>query len=908
MPVTDDFQGHSPIRAQYLSIKKDYPDALIFFRLGDFYETFDTDAEIASRELDLTLTKREWGRGERSPMAGAPHHTIDSYIAKLIERGYRVAVVEQVTEPNGKGLVQREVTRVVTPGAVIDPSMLAAQRNNYLAAIITGKDAVGVAYADVSTGEFACAEIAATDIPTTLAQEMARIMPMETLVEAPAQAKLDPRALRSVPDDELASAGYDETLPPWAKTIGQFTKHFTPLDSSEFNEQQARRRLLEHFHIASLEAFGCNNLPLAVRAAGAIIGYLSVTQRGLLEHLTSLETYSTEQFMLLDPYTRRNLELFENNRDRSAKGSLVWALDQTRTAMGGRLLRKWMGQPLIDIAALHIRLDAVEYLFERALTRAKLIQALAKIGDLERLANRVIMRAATPRDLAALKESLRGTQELLINGLADELVVGPLSQIVGAIDPCEDCAAFISQALTESPPITVTEGGIIRAGYSAELDDINNRSQGAREWIAALESKERSRTGITNLKVGFNKVFGYFLEVSSSNIGKVPKEYIRKQTITNGERYITPELKEYETLVLNAQERCNKLENELFIALRETIAQKYAQRIIETGKSIAALDALQSFAEIAQTHSYCRPELTNDLSLHITAGRHPVIERTMADIPFVPNDIQTNADDAQIILITGPNMSGKSTIMRQTALIALMAQMGSFVPAEKARIGIVDRIFTRIGAQDDLATGQSTFMVEMVETANILRNATRKSLVVLDEIGRGTSTYDGLAIARAVVEYLHQHPRCGARTLFATHYHELVELAAIYPNVRPFSIAVTEENGAVVFLRRLIAGGADRSYGVHVAQLAGIPEPVIRRAKEILEELEQKDDSKKRRRAMRDAAAYQPTIQLSLFTPAQPENPIMEELLHLQVDELSPREALDKLYELQKTLRDQKLQ
>jgi DNA mismatch repair protein MutS len=950
-------EQHSPIRTQYLSIKRQYPDALIFFRLGDFYETFDTDAEVVARELELTLTKRDWGRNERSPMAGVPHHAVDGYIARLIGRGYRVAVVEQMTEPNGKGLVERDVTRVITPGTVVDPAMLAARANNYLAAVIVGQGAVGLAYADITTGEFCCTQCATGDLATTLAQELARIGAAEVLVEAPERARLNPRALRVAASAEDAAEAEDDSagLPDWVAQIAPFAGHITPLSARDFAERGARERLLAHFKAATLEGFGCDKLPLAVRAAGAILSYLQLTQRDALDQLVSLTTYAIDRYMILDAYTRRNLELFESGRDRAVRGALVWVLDQTQTPMGSRLLRRWLGQPLLDVAALRRRHDAVELLLHHPLERARLAAALRKAGDLERLANRVLQRIATPRDLVALAAGLRAV-EALVNGPTPDpspSLMGrgdrtegdqprsmrsatepdlPLSvedgeqgshtpaggvggwgrlltALVGQpVDACADVAAIIEAAVVDAPPILITDGGIIRPGYAHELDDIHERSKGAREWIAALENAERKRTGIQNLKVSFNKVFGYFIEVTSANLAKVPSDYIRKQTIANGERYITPDLKEYEALVLNAQDRSTRLEYELFTKLRGDLAAFHAERIVETARAIATLDVLVALAEVAERNGYVRPDLTEGTRLHIVAGRHPVIEQTQRDLPFVPNDIDLDSRDAQIMLITGPNMAGKSTIMRQTALIVLLAQIGSFVPAEAAEIGLVDRIFTRIGAQDDLATGQSTFMVEMIETANILRHATPRSLVVLDEIGRGTSTYDGLAIARAIVEYLHQHPRCGAKTLFATHYHELVEVAQQLPHVRPYTIAVTEEDGHVVFLRTLVPGGADRSYGVHVAQLAGIPRQVIRRAEEILVDLERHGDGANRKRAMREPAPQRDplAIQMSLFTPPAAPDPVLEQLRDLAVEEMTPLEALHLLYRLRSEIKERR--
>ena len=896
-----DAEQHSPVRLQYLSIKRQYPDALIFFRLGDFYETFDMDAEIVARELEITLTRRDWGKGERSPMAGVPHHSAEGYISRLVARGYRVAVVEQLTEATGKGLVERDVARIVTPGTVVEASMLSARRNNYLAAVVVARDSAGIAYVDITTGEFCCTQITAADIDVALMQELARVAPTEVLVEAPERAHLTPRAISASEDDQTDETG----LPQWTQRLlsAPFTAHFTPLEGRDFAEKTGRERLLQHFGAATLESYGCDTLPLAVRAAGAILAYVQVTQRGALDQLTGLETYSVNGSMILDAYTRRNLELFESGRERTAKGSLFWVLDHCQTPMGSRLLRRWLGQPLLDISQLQKRQNAIAQLLSQPIARTHLKGALSKVGDLERLANRLLQRIATPRDLIALANGLRSVDTLINDATTGGLFTEALAGILGPIDSCADVAEIIAAAIVDDPPISLTEGGIIRPGYAAELDDIIEKSRGAREWIAALENVERKRTGIANLRVSFNKVFGYFIEISNSQVNRVPSDYIRKQTVTSGERFITPALKEYETLVLNAQERSTKLEYELLLHLRGDLATIHAERIVETARAIATLDALLSLADAADRHNYVRPLLNDSNHIHIVAGRHPVIEQTQRDIPFVPNDIDLDNHETQVMLITGPNMSGKSTIMRQTALIVLLAQIGSFVPAEAATIGIVDRIFTRIGAQDDLATGQSTFMVEMVETANILRHATPRSLVILDEIGRGTSTYDGLAIARAIVEYLHQNPRCGAKTLFATHYHELIEVTRLLPHVRPFTIAVSEEEGRVVFLRTLIAGGTDRSYGVHVAQLAGIPRQVVRRAEEILVELERKGDEGHRHRAMRETPTA-PTLQMSLFTPPSAPDPIVEQLRELALDEMSPLDAMQTLYRLRAEIKE----
>jgi len=948
-------QAHSPIRAQYLQIKRSYPDALLFFRMGDFYELFDEDAQIASRELEIALTRRDFGRGERAPMAGVPHHAADGYIARLVSKGYRVAVCEQMSDPAlSKGLVEREVVRMVTPGTVVDPAMLAAKRNNFLAAALIGKGAAGIAYVDITTGEFATTQVTAADPETALQEELVRISPAELLVErsgsqmfsalrhpARQQKYFKQVAKGQERDENHVQPGVEveessDSLPSWVEPLREAVRHVTPYAARFFQEEQARARLLTHFEVASLEGFGCAHLPLAICVAGALLAYIEETQRGVLAHLTALETYSTSGFMVLDTHTRRNLELFQSGRGGGEHGSLLWVLDQTQTPMGGRLLRRWLNQPLLNEPELDGRLDLVEAAINDAPLRARLGSFLDRIGDLERLANRVIQRIATPRDLANLAAGLRSVAELqshpLVSPLAktsdpgagaanvsseglqslsraedwargsaaESAATGPLAARVHGLDLVVEAKAMISAALVSEPPGSISDGGLIRSGYHEELDLLRSASRDARQWMADLEQRERERTSINNLKVSYNKVFGYYLEVTNSQLGRVPPDYIRKQTLTTGERFITPGLKEYEALLLNAQEKSVKLEQELFTQLRVDLANHYAERILATARAVAELDVYLSLANVAARWNYCRPHINSGTTIHIVAGRHPVVEQSQTDTPFIPNDAHLSQDEAQILLLTGPNMAGKSTYLRQVALIVLLAQIGSFVPAESASIGLVDRIFTRIGAQDDLATGQSTFMVEMVETANILHHATPRSLVILDEIGRGTSTYDGLAIARAVIEYLHNNRRCGARTLFATHYHELVEMGRLFPRVRPCTVAVTEEEGHIVFLRKIVPGGADKSYGIHVAQLAGIPRQVIHRAEEILEDLERKGEARTRRRAMKEMELPK-ALQLTLF--ASEPDPLIEELKLLQVDEMTPLEAIGKLYELQQRAR-----
>ena len=854
----------TPARRQYLAFKKKYPNAILFFRMGDFFETFDDDARLVARELEIVLTSREMGKAGRVPLAGIPHHAADGYIARLINKGYKVAICEQVGPVPATGIVDRNVVRVVTPGTVVEPGLLSERRNNYLAAVVQDGQHAGLAYTDVSTGEFAATELNG-DAGQALAQELARLQPAECLVVAPG-----------------GGADGDGTLP----LPPSLSTNLTPYDAWRFSLDVAQRTLLEHFGVATLDGFGLQALPLAVRAAGALLQYVAETQQAALGQMTSMSVYSTASFMVLDAATRRNLELTQSTRAGSVKGSLLGVLDLTRTAMGGRLLRRWIGQPLTDVAALGERQDAIAALYGDTQTRLALVPLLGKVSDLERLLSRISQHIAGPRDLIGLKNSLDVTPEIARLSAA----LHPQS---AEMDACSDVASLIDQAIVPDPPATIGDGGVIRPGFAAELDALHASSQHAREWIAGLERVERERTGIKSLKVGYNKVFGYYIEVSNANRAQAPADYIRKQTLVGAERYITPNLKEYESLVLNAQERMVELESGLFRQVCDQIAAQ-GERIIKTAAALAGLDVHCALAEVAVRNSYVRPVLTTDDSIQIIGGRHPVVETTLSDEPFVPNDIYLCNKDAQIIILTGPNMAGKSTYLRQAALIVLMAQIGSFVPARQATIGVVDRIFTRVGAQDDIATGQSTFMVEMVETALILHHATPRSLIVLDEIGRGTSTYDGLAIARAVVEYIHNHPRLGSKTLFATHYHELTELAKSLPRVRNFNVAVAEEGDRVIFLRKIIAGGADRSYGIHVAQLAGLPRTVVHRAQEVLEELEKDEQGRGRKERARQQMA---SSQLALF-PAE-EDPLLAELRALPIAEMSPLEAINKLYELQ---------
>ncbi len=875
----------TPLRAQYLRIKRDYPNTILFFRLGDFYETFDGDAKVVSEACDIVLTSRPVGNDERAPLAGVPYHAADGYIARLIAAGHKVAIVEQVGDQAVAGLMEREVVRVVTPGTVVEPALLDARRNNYLAAILLEPVAAGVAYVDITTGEFATTQVGGEAAPATLWEEVARLQPAELLVAPALEARAKAWAMDR--NDGLA-------------------ERVTVLDAWRWEEGNARQALLEHFGVASLGAYGCEGLPLATRAAGAVLQYLQQTQRAALAQLGTLTTYSTESFMTLDPATRRNLELSEGLRSRNVKGSLLGVLDLTVTPMGARLLRRWIQQPLLQVDEIVARQQAVGAFYGQPACCQALQKALRAAGDLERLANRVLQGIATPRDLLALKAALETVPAVLeelrrvASGAPED---GRQVEVLAArIDPGEGIADLIGRAIAADAPASLHAPGIICPGYSHELDEILSASRDAKQWVANLEQAERERTRIKSLKVGYNKVFGYYIEVTRSNLDAVPSAYIRKQTLVNGERFITPELKEQEALILHAEERAAELEAQLYRDVLQQVAAE-APRPLATAQVLAHTDAYVALAQVARRHGYCRPSVDDGPLIEIVEGRHPVVETNLPSMTFVPNDVRLSPDE-QVLIITGPNMSGKSTYLRQVALIVLLAQIGAFVPAREAHIGVVDRIFTRVGAQDEITAGQSTFMVEMLETALILSQSTRRSLLVLDEVGRGTSTYDGLAIAQAVVEYLHNNPRLQAKTLFATHFHELTALEKYLPRVRNFNVAVVEEGDTVVFLHKIVPGGADRSYGIHVAQIAGVPRPVIKRARELLAELERRQGPSVEVETApggRQRGRPAPPEQLSLFAPV---HPVVQELGSLQVDEMSPLEALSKLYELQRRARE----
>lgn len=876
--------GHTPMMQQYLEIKKNYPDAILFFRLGDFYEMFLTDAEQASRVLEITLTARDGGSAGKIPMCGIPYHAADTYIARLIEKGYKVAICEQVEDPKAtKGIVRREVIRVITPGTVLDANFLDEKKNNYLIAVYRDDLGYGLAVADVSTGYFGVTEITGFRALSRLRDEIARLQPVECLL---------PTGLQE--NKEVINA---------LKTGSNMSVN--PYNEKDFEYERAYRALTGHFCTGSLDGFGCEKMQIGVQAAGAIIRFLQETQKNTLVHINKLTTYTTEHYMLLDAATRRNLEITRTIRDSSRKGALISVLDYTVTAMGGRLIKTWLEQPLLDSKEIQRRLDAVEELVKDIFLRSDLRKYLQRVYDLERLAGRIAYGSVNGRDLIALKNSLKvlpAVRELLV-----EVYSPGLEEIAGMLDIVEDVADLIEKAIADEPSFSVRDGGIIKTGYHPEVDRLRSASTDGKNWIAGLEAREKERTGVKSLKVGFNKVFGYYIEVTNTNLAAVPADYTRKQTLANAERFITPELKEFEALVLGAEEKICSLEYELFTQVREEIAV-HIERLQKTAGLIAALDVYLSLAEAALKNRYVKPRVNELDVLDIKEGRHPVVEQTLANSTFVPNDSYLDGNGYRLGLITGPNMAGKSTYMRQVALIVLMAQIGSFVPAEAATVGVADRIFTRVGASDDLATGQSTFMVEMNEVANILNNATSKSLIILDEIGRGTSTFDGLSIAWAVAEFIIDPQKIGAKTLFATHYHELTELADLFPGVQNYSIAVKEKGDDIIFLRKIIMGGADRSYGIQVARLAGLPTEVLTRAKEILRTLEVQEELTKGKREAA-AARYRPVQsdrdQLSFFIEPAESHPLLEEIKRLDIMNLTPLEALTKLHEMHQRLKSE---
>ena len=859
----------TPMRKQYYAIKEQNKDCILFFRLGDFYEMFDEDARLAARELDLTLTTRDRNKPkeEQTPMCGVPYHSVDSYIARLVSKGYKVAICEQTEDPAlAKGLVEREVTRIVTPGTVTESCMLEESKNNYIACIYGEKQSSGLAFCDLSTGAFYVTSC--PDAPSA-ACELGRFAPSEVIRGG--AASHDP-----VLEDALfhrLSCCVDEEQP------GQFS----PADSQE---------VLESHFGEPLSELGLTGLPEAVLAAGTLLRTLLTLQKNDLTHIRQLQYYTSGKFMELDMDARRNLELTETLRSKEKKGTLLWVLDKTHTAMGGRLLRSWIEKPLLDGGEIYRRQSAVEELVSATAVRGELEEALRDVSDLERVMTRIVTGTVNCRDLLGLAKGLRALPQ--VKRQLQELESPLLVSLNGEIDPLEDCAERIEATIVDEPPLTVREGGIIREGADPQADHLRSIMKGGSDTIAAIEAAEREKTGIRTLKVGYNRVFGYYIEVSKSFVNQVPEGYIRKQTLTNCERYITQELKDLEDQVLGAKERLTALEYQIFTQLREFLAEQ-AARVQRSAAAVAQADVLCSLASVAAQRGYCRPEITLDREISITDGRHPVVELMLKDALFVPNDTHIGSKDNQVSIITGPNMAGKSTYMRQVALIVLMAQIGSFVPARSARIGIVDRVFTRIGASDDLASGQSTFMVEMAEVASILKYATAKSLLILDEIGRGTSTYDGLAIARAVLEYAANPRQLGAKTLFATHYHELSAIENELPNVKNYNIAVKKRGDRMIFLRKIVPGATDDSYGVEVAKLAGLPNSVVARARQILQELEAQDGVRPQA-----ASVKEPEDQISMLDLRSQQ--VCAALEKISIETLTPIEAINELFKLKKML------
>ena len=864
----------SPMMEQYFRIKEQHKDHILFYRLGDFYEMFYDDAILASKELELTLTGRDCGQEERAPMCGVPYHSCEGYIARLIKKGYKVAICEQMEDPRlAKGVVKREVIRVVTPGTLVETSMLDEGQNNFIASICSEGEQYGLAVADISTGEIHAAQFTDPD-DSTLKNELSRFAPNEIVFHP---AFLDKKEMAEFIRNRLSCCA-------------------ECLREEQYDFSEAQRRVLEQFGKSDLSELSLDQRPLAVQAIGGLLDYLTETQMNGVDRLVSLDLYSESQFMALDLTARRNLELTETMRTGEKKGTLLWVLDRTRTAMGKRLIRQYVEQPLLSPAVIGRRLDAVDELYQDTMLRDTVRERLGGIYDMERLMTKIVFGNCTPRDvrtfgaaiaaLPALRSCLEGTKSRFLREIYQEM------------DELTDIADRIGRAIVDDPPITLKDGFVIRDGYSAELDEVRSLVTGSREYLAGIESRERERTGIKNLRIGYNKVFGYYIEVTKSNLELVPADYIRKQTLSTGERYITEELKDLEGRILTASEKMLTMESELFRELREFISG-HLFRIQRTAGAVARLDVFASFAESAMQNGYVRPMVDLSGVIRIEDGRHPVVEQLLDGGQFVANSLYLDRGENTVAIITGPNMAGKSTYMRQCALIVLMAQIGCFVPARSASIGIVDGIYTRVGASDDLATGQSTFMVEMNEVADILKNATRDSLLILDEIGRGTSTYDGMSIARAVIEYIADKKKLGAKTLFATHYHELTVLEDSIVGIRNFNIACRKRGEEIIFLRKIVPGGADESYGIEVSKLAGIPDEIIRRAFEILGALESGNPVNERR----SRQPRKPVAEDQLTLAAYEKSPVERELEKIDVDSLSPREALTRLYELKAFLR-----
>ena len=866
----------TPMMQQYVDTKKQYKDCILLYRLGDFYEMFFEDALIASKVLEITLTGKDCGQEERAPMCGIPHHAVDGYLNKLIEKGYKAAICEQVEDPKtAKGLVKREVTRIVTPGTNLNMQALDETKNNYLMSLFYMDHCFGVSVADISTGDFYMTEV---DSDKKVMDEITKHCPAEIIY-----------------NDYFLMSGLD------MEDIGEKMQiSVSALESWYSDEALCIQKIKDHFHVVSLDGLGLKDYPTGTIAAGMLLQYLYETQKNALPQMTKITPYQTERFMVLDTSTRRNLELLETLREKQKRGSLLWVLDKTKTAMGARFLRSCIEQPFVQKDLIERRLESIEELNDDMITRDEIREYLNAIYDLERLMSKISYKSANPRDLIAFKHSLHmipHIKYLLRNAHSKDL-----KEFYESLDSLEDIAALIENAIEEEPPISIKEGGIIKAGYHESVDKYRNAKTEGKQWLAQMEQTEREQTGIKNLKIKFNKVFGYYLEVTNSYKDLVPESWMRKQTMANAERYITPELKELEDVILGAEEKLYSLEYDLFASIRDQIGAEVI-RIQQTAKALAKIDVYTSLAFVAERNHFVRPKINEKGIIDIKDGRHPVVEQMIPNDAFVPNDTYLDDKESRVSIITGPNMAGKSTYMRQTALIVLMAQMGSFVPAKQANIGIVDRIFTRVGASDDLASGQSTFMVEMNEVANIIRNATKDSLLILDEIGRGTSTFDGLSIAWSVVEHISERKKLGAKTLFATHYHELTELEGRLSGVNNYCIAVKEQGDDIIFLRKIVKGGADRSYGIQVAKLAGIPMSVIERAKEIAEQLADADIAEKARAIAGDDGSRVAESQMSYEQKAETSNDlVIAQIAALDLARLTPLEAINLLYQYQEEI------
>ena len=867
---------YSPMMQRYLETKEEYKDCILFYRLGDFYEMFFDDAITVSRELELTLTGKDCGQAERAPMCGVPHHAAEIYISKLIAKGYKVAICEQLEDPKtAKGIVKRGVIRVVTPGTVIESNMLEEKKNNYIMSIVKKGIYYGIAVCDVSTGDFYSTEIKENNNFPLVLDEIARYSPAELVVN---------------------SMMYDSTE-EINKIKERFEIYFTRFNDKFFSEDI--NTIADNYNLVDNDDNPIKDIDkrlFAVASINGLVEYLKQTQKTSLEHINKITIYNTTRYMSLDINARRNLELTEKMRDKSKKGTLLWVLDKTSTSMGGRHLRRWINDPLIDVNEINKRLNAVKELKDNVMLRGDIIESLKKVYDIERLAGKISYGNANGRDMISLKNSLSKLPE--VKSVLQNTTSNMLQELYNNLDELKDIYDLIEKSIVEDPPMTVKEGGLIKLGYNEEIDKLKTATTEGKNWLVQLEAKEKEETGIKNLKVGFNKVFGYYIEVTKSNLSQVPERYIRKQTLTNCERYITEELKELENQILGAEDKVINLEYEAFTEIRKEIA-KNVKRLQKSAMIIATLDVLVSFATVAEDMNYCMPIVDNGGKIEIKEGRHPVIEKMLPTGSFIDNDTYMDNDENRLSIITGPNMAGKSTYMRQVALITLMAQIGSFVPASEAHIGVVDKIFTRVGASDDLSMGQSTFMVEMMEVADILKEATKNSLVILDEIGRGTSTYDGLSIAWAVAEYISDKTKCGAKTLFATHYHELIELEDKLEGVKNYSIAVKEKGEDVIFLRKIVRGGTDESYGVHVARLAGVPKEVLKRANEILRSLERKSilGSKKMEKENKQVQAGQ----LDLYNYKLAE--IAQELDKIDLNTLTPIDALNTLMKIKEKMK-----